>query len=986
MNTYNAGTLVETTIASYTASLSSVHEQLSRIDFISRLTFSLAAPGALLRPEFQISIPCNPGPAVIREALGKIKDQAGNNIFGTIAQVGYDILTTPLPSRDPVLQSVINLRNHVFHGGALPPNEFADLAAALVTAVNTAINNLVQTLSQGQLEATSPTGNLSLTALQLGGHKYDLSPLLAISATSNTLLVFSRVTSKSVTLNAPRHEAKYEIPRTNYESRLKRIFRMQHPNDSLMSDFTQAVLEDLEGFKEQGSSIDFIENADSIDFRWVHGDRDPVQRLDRLRVGPDNAWQWFDGNENKWKGYTQLLRNLVNWPVLTRRLAYMLKQQSADAADNESVFLPLPAGVTPKFIPPTISVGPIGTKGDDYTLDKFIKRLDEDVKTNRGTTYLYFVHAEAGAGKTTALLHTASERIENICADVDTSQAIFLYVSARGNVLENLDQAVAATVNATHLLTSDSVRALCRNGLIIPIVDGFDELVGSPTYADALASLRPWLEGLGGRGVLIVSARSNYFVRLYEESISRPTNQDINVTHLIAELGRWMPEQLKDYFKSCRIGTEKLNLLAPAELVLLQRPFFARASISHLLAGNINSHEKLVPRLMRDYVEREQMKLQGPSGEHLVTAEDLEKLFEELAAIMMENNTREVSLEELTFVAEYSFDELLPEMKNRLAAICGLDVSAGRDRRFRFSHEILLDFFFGRHIGKRLRAKNIPDLHRILKRSQLTTGASQAATDVCVPEPAILTALMKYDASGRSAVPLTANIGLLWREFFNVTPTIGAVEVTGVEFPPMELQNRGADYVKFISCQFHSLAVRNLEYMTIFFDHCGFKVIRVIGSGRHVTLNNCSVDVAWTPTTYTEDSEEINRALRDTEATVNSPDRGNKIEQSVIERYAETSLEKIINNASLNIIVGANNLPPSDGYRISWIINNRAAWLELLRELQTHGLASLETIRASGPTKWRVRWTVLPREILARDGSIPSVEKFWASLAQNDYS
>jgi hypothetical protein len=117
MISHDAASLIATTISSYNANPDSVHEQLSRIDFVARITLALAAPAALAQPDFKIMIQCSPGYGSLRGALVGIEERAGQAPFTTIARIGQELLSVRVPSPDPTLQTVEALRNHLFHGG-----------------------------------------------------------------------------------------------------------------------------------------------------------------------------------------------------------------------------------------------------------------------------------------------------------------------------------------------------------------------------------------------------------------------------------------------------------------------------------------------------------------------------------------------------------------------------------------------------------------------------------------------------------------------------------------------------------------------------------------------------------------------------------------------------------------------------------------------------------------------------------------------------
>jgi hypothetical protein len=70
-------------------------------------------------------------------------------------------------------------------------------------------------------------------------------------------------------------------------------------------------------------------------------------------------------------------------------------------------------------------------------------------------------------------------------------------VSAQGRALSNLKDALAAeTGDLRATFTWDAIAPLTRRGLLVPIIDGFDELLGAAGYGDAFGSLREFLSDL----------------------------------------------------------------------------------------------------------------------------------------------------------------------------------------------------------------------------------------------------------------------------------------------------------------------------------------------------------------------------------------------------------------------------------------------------------------------------------------------------------
>ena len=89
---------------------------------------------------------------------------------------------------------------------------------------------------------------------------------------------------------------------------------------------------------------------------------------------------------------------------------------------------------------------------------------------------------------------------------------LYLYVSAQARALSNLRDAFAGeTQDLRAAFTRDAIGALTRRGLLVPIIDGFDEMLGAAGYGDAFSSLQQFLAELAGGGVIVVSARSSFY-------------------------------------------------------------------------------------------------------------------------------------------------------------------------------------------------------------------------------------------------------------------------------------------------------------------------------------------------------------------------------------------------------------------------------------------------------------------------------------------
>ena len=137
-------------------------------------------------------------------------------------------------------------------------------------------------------------------------------------------------------------------------------------------------------------------------------------------------------------------------------------------------------------------------------------------------TQIIMVTGEAGSGKTQVLQELVLQQSERYLKG--ETEKLLLYVNAQGRALARLNEALATELQDLRVnLTYHSIATLARVGLLIPVIDGFDELLGVSGYDDAFNSLATFLEQLEGQGRLIASARSVYYEEEFLSRASRPT-------------------------------------------------------------------------------------------------------------------------------------------------------------------------------------------------------------------------------------------------------------------------------------------------------------------------------------------------------------------------------------------------------------------------------------------------------------------------------
>jgi hypothetical protein len=347
-----------------------------------------------------------------------------------------------------------------------------------------------------------------------------------------------------------------------------------------------------------------------------------------------------------------------------------------------------------------------------------------------GLTRLFFLKGDAGAGKTT-LLREATARQAQRYLDGE-SDFLFLYVPAQGRELSNLRDAFSGELDELRaVFTRDAVAPLARFGVLVPVVDGFDELLGTAGYSGAFSSLQTLLSELEGSGTLVVSARSAFYdVEFLGRASGRRSEADMTITTI--ELAPWSDEQLKTYLLQDRSGEEarlierELDRVDEGDRELLKRPFFASqfGSFAEHRSADDDSVD-LLEHLITAYIEREAEKIVNANGDPVLPVVGHRHLFELAVGEMWESESRQLSLDDLVAIAELVAEEFgldadqAAQLKTKVTSYAGFRPRGGDHpsrARFAFEHEVYFDYFVGCAIRRFIADERLDELVSFLDR------------------------------------------------------------------------------------------------------------------------------------------------------------------------------------------------------------------------------------------------------------------------------
>ena len=448
---------------------------------------------------------------------------------------------------------------------------------------------------------------------------------------------------------------------------------------------------------------------------------------------------------------------------------------------------------------------------------------DEARLRAEGRTSLFFLKGDPGAGKTTLLRETTALQANRYLAG--ESSFLLFYVSAQGRELSNLRDAFSGELDDLRAaFTRDAIAALTRAGLLVPIVDGFDELLGTAGYSGAFSSLQSLLEELEGLGAVMVSARSAFYDIEFLGRSTSPANQaGISITAV--GLQPWTDEQLGEYLSRDGAGRDHeltsnaLARLKPDDRQLLRRPFFASQFPSFAaVAAEPDDAVDLLEHLIAAYIEREASKIVDSNGDPVLPSDGHRRLFEAAASEMWEGEARQLSGDDLRTLTELVSEEFglgadeAAQLTTKVTSYAGFRPGLGGARtEFSFEHEVYFDYFLARALQRLLRESSIDDLALFLDRGVIPETVASTAVRVLrhsdSPRPELLRCStgIRYENRRR-------NLGGLVVAYAREIHPLADTTVHSLSFVDLIAGVARFNRVRFDNCQFLGIDLRGTTF------------------------------------------------------------------------------------------------------------------------------------------------------------------------------
>ncbi len=809
--------------------------------------------------------------------------------------------------------SLRETRNQVFHGLTDPLEFDADAVYRIVVDNAAGIEEIHDHGHVGQLDPFFVPIDGELAALN--GH------------------------SKGFATYWPRRRPATDITRPEILDSLQQLVPPGAGWDRVLEGFVLDIQKDLLGFAEKNSVQTLANPNEPIIVRWERRTSEGFERrVDTFRIGVDFARLWQAG-DGSFKSYKAFLADVCKWELLKERLLEQLDEQvELESQISETLFPDLRRHIPD--VPASVQAeeGRLG-QGGIAPLEDVCERIAEESEFRTSYTNLLTLTGEAGSGKTHGLLKFARR---SLAAGRDLKPLVF-YLASNSSSAKSLESLLGGKMARTQILDGTSALALCRAGLAILVIDGFDEMLGFRTYDSPLAGLSPILNELRGRGTIILSARSSYAETRLRGNLEQHDTLSWRPHVTTLELLPWTREQRKALTSQLSIEAEDAGI-EPEIRQLLTTPFFCLAFAAWVRSDRSSG---FLPSVVDTYLQRERGKLIGEGGVPIFDSTTLEDIFSEVADMIARNDMEEVSSDDLELAASQALGrELTGQEQRRVESLCGMSAEwAEGEHAFKFTHLAIAEQFLARQIVRVPAAQAVSLLaQRAISKLCARLVVSMWATKHHGP-PAELIAALKQIVEALEVPldsPAATSLGELWA---GVHENEDGPRVAR----RIKLQNLvlgGSGRVTLREARVDHLTV--LPGVELQLDSCRVTLLDLSQSSGSALIG---------------DSYKQVRELLTTTKLVVGPAQIRK-ELGVLEDesggVSETD-EYFKSNISADrrgIIVTQRDLSPDDDVRLKWIESfGLEVWREFVRRMQDEGKIVLDRVVTGGRPKVRLRPT-----------------------------
>lgn len=501
-----------------------------------------------------------------------------------------------------------------------------------------------------------------------------------------------------------------------------------------------------------------------------------------------------------------------------------------------------------------------------------------------GTCSVLYLTSDAGEGKTTVINFLARRQAQLF--KERKADWLLVPINLGGKPFLRFDDVVVAgLVNQLRFqrLYFDAFLQLVRLGMIVPALDGFEEIFVETSEGDAISSLGTLIRQLHGEGNMLIAARKAYFEFRQLQTQARLLDglPDVDVIFGRVGLRRW---QKAEFIKYCDLAGQSnpkqlysdVSSIMTEGHPLLTRPVLVRRLVElaniwpndSLIQGLRISANSFFSWLVDSLIEREATEKwidkHGDPPKPLLTTFEHHELLSYIAEEMWISRTATLSAGMFDSLAELFCETkkyspiISRQVKERLKQHA-LIISIGHNKNeFSFDHDDFREFFLGECLAGHLAAKSEADIRKIFRMDTLPPLSIQSALD----------ALNRRESDMQHLMEMVLRVGLSESSAAFVRENAGAMlaplltsnqqkefAVDGLVFPPESLRGRSIINVVFKNCYFRPTSLENSELVDCQFVSCEFEHIGLVENTAKIVNSKLLGDTRIHSVTRTHEGE-----------------------------------------------------------------------------------------------------------------------------------
>ncbi len=440
---------------------------------------------------------------------------------------------------------------------------------------------------------------------------------------------------------------------------------------------------------------------------------------------------------------------LAQLPTLANRIIDNIKKNDAFVSPN---------GQLMESVGYSNKINVNNNKVNAYT--ELRKNLDKNAASL--STNVIYLTAHAGEGKTTLINELAVTQARRFIEK--KKSYLVLPIQLGGRTFMRLDDIISGIIMNKYRFRHfyyDGFIEMVKMGLIVPALDGFEEMFIVDSTGETISSLGCLLSKLDSQGQIIIAARKAFF-EYYDfeyQAFLLDTIKEQQISFNRLQINRWSKEHFLSFLEKNKITKKEGIYNSLSEKLGADHPMLTRAmlvkQIVYLAKNNMGNWDSFCAKIIKDettswinefvkiILERETqekwLERTGQVARPLISIEKHHELLSDIALEMYNNNKNTLTRELLDFTVNLFCERnhLHPNISTQISSrindhpllIKVKNSSKGVDQIYSFDHEEFLYFFMGEALARLIINEGETEIRLLFRKNSLPKSILSSCLD-----------------------------------------------------------------------------------------------------------------------------------------------------------------------------------------------------------------------------------------------------------------